>query len=273
MKTTLILLLAEIGLIVWPIVCLIALILIVRAIAKYLKRKDGMILLLALISLVSCRKETSSPAASPLSKQQIVKELGFTNATVLNEEVRQDALSFSSLQEAKEFFRRLENPNVASECLTYNWVTWDEATGRLYSVEFLGTVCSGGGSGEQWFSSDNLDLSGGPCEYGNVTLKRSVGWSGYITNFSYTKKPDGKYDVSNYDSNVTGFHLGIAWEHKTGNVDPELDADGNLLVTITGVLKYVVVIESVGTVFTQHKTHDIKYNPCTGAYSMKTRTL
>src|SRR5215204_2796335 len=210
-----------------------------------MKSKTLSIFCLFSICYLSCTKQSAS---SDQKANDIIRELGFKNYTLLKES---DApvISFSSLEEAKEYFRPFLRRDIISTNLKRDYRLVSKVDleyirhyirGRL-SLERL--TEDGEGSGPSYpdnggwvnpYDSEATNEDGSPCDYGNPTAKKWAGWAGHFASFSYTKNPNGSYTTSAFDSGIMGFTLGVSWDHGQGSAAPTLDANGFLEVTITG---------------------------------------
>ena len=244
---------------------------------KYLKTLSAIYLVFSLF--IGCKKDSSN---NTQKKREIIEQLGFKNYTIIDGSSN-GAIKFNSIEEAKEYFKPYLRTDIISTNLSLNYrlaakVNFDYILhyirGRL-SVERV--MEDGEGYGPSYpdnggwvvpYDSEATNEDGSPCDYGNPTAKKWAGWAGHFASFAYNKNQNGTYTTSEFDSGLMGFTLGVSWHHGQGSSTTTLDANGFLVVTVTGTQYYNIIVEDIGTVFQQHVKITVKINPCTGVYTM-----
>lgn len=227
----------------------------------------------------ACKKHVSDDHHQ---QKALIEELGFKTYTIMAAS-NTPAMSFTSIEEAKEYVKPFLRRDTITTNLKLNYrlapkVTLDYVMRYIRSRLSVERVTE---NGEGWgpsypdnggwvnpYDSEAIDEDGNPCEYGNPVAKKWVGWAGHFASFTYTRNPSGNYTTSGFDSGLMGLTIGVSWDHGQGSATPTLDANGMLVVTVTGTQNYNLIVEGIGTVFRQPVKITVKINPCTGVYSM-----
>jgi hypothetical protein len=86
--------------------------------------------------------------------------------------------------------------------------------------------------------------------------------NGHYVSFEFSWVNSG-YGISNVSSGLVGFTLGVSWSHL--NSSSFTSINGVIHYTIYGIQHYNIIVEGIGTLFSQATTITGYYQPCTGA--------
>jgi hypothetical protein len=236
---------------------------------------------------------------------QIVAQLGLNMGSITlhdsgNIKLSDGPLVFNSIAEAKAFFRPLkaiqgisyredgtsfkrqklinvlkyvrENANLIN-----SW-TDEYVLNAPYNIRHSTNSASSreGGGGcviedEPFRLTD--DGCGGGGQPGQPTpgladMTRWVLWSGYHLSFNYTFGATGTLTVTNVTTNLVGLTPGISWTTSNTQVFTNYPGSALIYFDVMGYQNYNIIVEGLGTIFTQ-KVHLIGiFNTNTGVYTI-----
>jgi hypothetical protein len=91
-------------------------------------------------------------------------------------------------------------------------------------------------------------------------------WLGYNVTFSVTDNGNGSYTISNIASNMVGLTVGFSWT--PGSSSYSSDPSGVVNFSVTGYTNYNIIVEGIGTIYTDPTTITGSYSIATGEYSI-----
>ncbi len=115
--------------------------------------------------------------------------------------------------------------------------------------------CEGGQGGSGCGNGSVLLTSGNM----SINLHLNVG-------FNYSSNDQGT-NASNFNSHLSGFTLGLSYEHLYSNYNV---SGSTISFTVDGVINYNLFVDGIGTIYTQNVRITGSYNPCTGQGSIQT---
>jgi len=95
------------------------------------------------------------------------------------------------------------------------------------------------------------------CTDGIATIRKTVGLTTYLITFNVK---DGT--ASSIKSELAGFTLGVSWTHLSSS--SRTLGNNEISITANALQHYNLVVEGIGTVYSQEVTLKGTYNPCTG---------
>lgn len=227
---------------------------------------------------ISCKKSEVDMGSN--LDVTLVKELGFDPAKLSFEKTHSlentKAVTFETKEEAKLYFKILRE-NLKSPYI--NNVSSKRAINTLFrpleyvkdkllkskngNVENTTPICN-----LPWYGDcglDEVDDGNGPTNYA-PSLNHWVAWTGYNVTFTWSSS-NGILTAANFNSGLIGFHLGVSWTHQNGTF---INYPNSALIyfTVNGLQHYNIIVEGVGTLFTQPVTITGVYNTNTGLYSI-----
>lgn len=250
----------KIMLIVWTIVCSAALVSLVVIILRFIKKnkmKKNILVILAFCSfLVSCQKEIST---APDDKYSIVEKIGFnlkTTSFVNTNNVSQIApLNFESVEKAKEYFKPiLEQLKIKPDfkkIISQNKLLSDSV--KIPYSPLLNVA-------------QPVDTT--------VTLQEVVVWTGYSATITIhvggNSSGGGIYSVipGSYSSGLIGLHPGVSWTANPGGSYVNYPNSALIYFTVTGWQNYNIIVQGLGTIYSEPVTLQGVYNMNTHAYTL-----
>lgn len=276
------------GMIIWTVLILVFIFWLIRLLIRKSKKNtpDSLVLFfLSSLILFGCEK------TNELDKgKKLINELEVKGAVVAKKSIA-SSISFDNIAEAKAYIKRFQpseaivkgnikrrkelKPHINIDFVK-KWIRDNDLNKRdLISIKSdYGSEDPGGGEyGDlsEWYNAyDSEDpeysQNSSPCDHGTPALNRWTLFSGRQVSFTYDKGPTGVYNVSQLSSSLIGLHLGVSWTHVNGSTT---QSNGMIHFTINGLQHYNIIIEGIGTIFTQPVKISGSFNPCTGAYTMK----
>lgn len=244
-------------LLIWTLTTIAALILIGVAIFKFIKKKKtrkNFLLLLSLgLFLMGCQKEFSSETKDP---KKIVEAIGFNLKSVDFENVSEASkltpLKFESIEQARNYFKpfidKLSTTTDFKLMIANNKQLWDSI--KIETLPLPNAV---------------------PPADSTVTLQEVVVWTGYQVSFTWhwgnNTSGGGPYSAFGFTSGLTGLHPGVSW---TPGIGSYVNYPNSALIyfTVTGTQHYNLLIEGIGTLYSQPVILSGIYNINTHAYSI-----
>jgi hypothetical protein len=228
------------------------------------------LLVVALSVLASCQKNVET-----INDSKLLVELGFEPKKILHlpyeKYERIPALSFDNLAQAKRYFKLM----LSNRRLTYNGNVWKKKKFKhdfdpqqyirlITEVNASASDCT-----EPYFENcgeSTIDDGTGGGGNQNPSLNYWYGWTGWNVTFSWSNTSSG-ITASNFSSSLIGFHPMSSWDHGSSSyfVYPN---SALIHYSVTGYQNYNIIMEGIGTVFTEVVTISGIYNTNTGAYTM-----
>lgn len=193
-----------------------------------------------MLVMFSCRKQDVQP--------QLISQLGFdVNKTIAGNSSTTPAMSFNSIEEAKTYLQTFKGRSISGNIR-------DQKLPESASLR----------------QPDIYDHEGPPEGGGgenNVVIIDWHGWAGYQATFTWNKDGNGLIQsVGNFSSSLVGFTLGVSWTHQNGSATYKGDV---ITYSINGIQNYNIIVEGIGTLFSQHVNISGTYNTKTGAFTVK----
>ena len=213
--------------------------------------------------LFSCQKQNTQP--------QLISQLGFdVSKTLTGNTVVTAAISFKSMEDAKAYFSALKgrtySGNVRNRYKLFATDTklFDILKRNDISVPLKLTVQTSGEEGpspapwEEDYGNDNY----------TTTITDWTGWCGYQIGFTWERNSAGMpTNIGGFSSGLVGFTLGVSWDQKTGSA--WTGGTETIHYSITGFQNYNIIVEGIGTIFSQSVTISGTYNTSTGAFTIQ----
>ncbi|MGJ1267339.1 hypothetical protein ACR78F_04555 [Sphingobacterium spiritivorum] len=203
-------------------------------------------------SLIGCQKNEVAPSSSRTEKENLIKDLGFQLSKVRIENSSantqdKNTLIFETKEEAKAYFSKLNKTqkHVISDrqillqdtLIQKNYITYAKA----------GTGGEGGGTDDP---DDGDPIGDGPPATANMQVW--VGFVGYDIGFTYQRDMQtGELIVNNVSSALIGMTLGVSWEQSNTNSFINYPNSTLIHFDIKGYRSYDLIVEGIGTIFTE----------------------
>ncbi|MEP6712331.1 MAG: hypothetical protein ABJA37_07950 [Ferruginibacter sp.] len=226
------------------------------------------------IFLNSCKKKDSE-ILNP--QAELLNELGFNIKNVRfeksNSNLVNTALKFENKEVAKLYFKTLfdHNKTPFQGNVGLKWTLRKDFDPIEYIKNKLNQKNNFGESSSQsclypWMDGcdPNQVVEDGPP--GVASFNQWIGWTGYNVNFTYNYS-GGTFVVTEPNSGLIGMHLGVSWEQGATSFT-NYPNSALIYFTIVGFQNYNIIVEGLGTVFTQTVTITGSYNTNTGAYTI-----
>lgn len=207
------------------------------------------------------------------TKKEYLKSLGVdvSKITIGGELNNKRSIVFESKESAIKFFELMGSKGLIYHGNTSNIKKYNDNFDIFSFLENDSIIETRSGGCPPWVlcagGEDDRDLgSGGNCAKGIVKV---VDWHiihGYSVSFSYEKGKGGNYKVKDLKSGLSGFHAGISWTHESSIVSI---VNGKIKFKVNGKQHYNIIVEGIGTVFSQDVVISGEYDPCTGNYKIK----
>ncbi len=110
--------------------------------------------------------------------------------------------------------------------------------------------------------------SNGGCNSGLVKLTDWYFVAGYTVSFNYKRDNNGNYNIGGLKSGLSGAHLWTSWTHENSMTSTVGD---KIIFKVNAKQHYNIMLEGIGTVFTQDVKILGEYDPCTGEYKMEVK--
>lgn len=224
----------------------------------------------------SCTKNSSDLAKQNL---ELLNELGFNTKNVIFENSNSHSatapISFDSKEEAKLYFKTInDHKGVFQGNKKLQWKLKNNFDPIVYIKEKIKEtkeIKDHNTSSSQnclypWMENCQLEEVEGDDPPGIASCNQWIAWTGYNVNFSYSYQ-GGSYVVSNPNSGLIGFHLGVSWDQGATNF-VNYPNSSLIYFNVIGYQHYNIIVEGLGTVFTQTVTITGTYNTNTGTYTM-----
>jgi hypothetical protein len=195
-----------------------------------------------ILALFSCQKE---------STHNLISDLGFDLSRVtLGNTVTTPAKSFKTLEEAREYIAAIK---PRGKIITG---TYDPATDTRLRT---------GITFRKPDTPPREDIPDAPVKVA-ASLNDWHLWTGYNVAFTWDVGIDGEISgFSDFNSGLIGFTLGTSWTHQSGYAN---EKDGIISFTIYGIQNYNIIVEGIGTLWSQTVTISGTYNTKTKQYTM-----
>ena len=129
----------------------------------------------------------------------------------------------------------------------------------------INSTASNNGNG---IADDFEDDSDRPDDSGTANMSSWTLWAGYQLSFNYKFNATGNISVSGVSSSLIGMHLGVSWEQSQTQSFTNYPGSTLIYFDVQGYQKYNIIVEGIGTVFTQEVHLTGVYNTKTGAYTL-----
>lgn len=196
--------------------------------------KTKLFTLIMIVLIFSCSKEENGISNSDIRTELGLKKQQLSIKEIDNIKKKTEPIYFNSIEEAKEFLD-----------ITSNDFEDTEIKPSENKVKIM--------------------FRQGPCDKKKGSAKLTTGNLSIYMYLNVTFNYDGK-EVSDMDSNISGFTLGLSYDHVSSNYS--VSSDNNINFTVQGIMNYNIVVEGIGTVFRQNVTLEGSYNPCNNSGSI-----
>ena len=196
--------------------------------------KTKLFTLIMIVLIFSCSKEENGISNSDIRTELGLKKQQLSIKEIDNIKKKTEPIYFNSIEEAKEFLD-----------ITSNDFEDTEIKPSENKVKIM--------------------FRQGPCDKKKGSAKLTTGNLSIYMYLNVTINYDGK-EVSDMDSNISGFTLGLSYDHVSSNYS--VSSDNNINFTVQGIMNYNIVVEGIGTVFRQNVTLEGSYNPCNNSGSI-----
>ena len=196
--------------------------------------KTKLFTLIMIVLIFSCSKEENGISNSDIRTELGLKKQQLSIKEIDNIKKKTEPIYFNSIEEAKEFLD-----------ITSNDFEDTEIKPSENKVKIM--------------------FRQGPCDKKKGSAKLTTGNLSIYMYLNVTFNYDGK-EVSDMDSNISGFTLGLSYDHVSSNYS--VSSDNNINFTVQGTMNYNIVVEGIGTVFRQNVTLEGSYNPCNNSGSI-----
>jgi len=230
---------------IWSLICISLLAFIILKIVKFIKfRKGKTIVFFFALFFVSCSKESAR-----IDQMNIAGQIGF-NLKTINKSPSVDSklepLVFKTMEEARIYFK----PFLERKSSVFKKDPVLDSTLQMKNSELMVAVAP----------SDST-----------VTLTEIYVISGYTVSFTWhtggNTSGGGNLSAFGFSSGLAGVTLGCSW---IGGTSSYINYPNSALIyfTSTGIQNYNIIVEGLGTVFSQPVVINGIYNTNTRGYSM-----
>lgn len=212
------------------------------------------------VLLFSCNKNNVQEI-SQNKQEKIISELGFNPGTVIQGQNSAKAISFKSIGDAKKYIDAFKGREYKGNI--------KKKPNRIVARELYSIVGNQATTNIAYPEKEPLEPSGfGPgVTGGSTSLNDWWLWTGYNVSFSWDNDQNGNItSINELSSGLVGFTLGVSWEQKT--TDYTLSGS-KVNFTVRGYQNYNLIVEGIGTVFSQPVKITGSYDIRSGAYTMK----
>lgn len=246
----------------------------------YVKRLISILAIVAAFLLPGCQKQINKQDGLAEKQKSLLRQIGFDLKSISlesNSAISKagDAIVFNSVEEAKAFFRpTITDRNVLHKGNIHKPIKIHRIKDVLLFVKKNALQINQSNNNEIAALAaktddpyNEEDLGSGSSD-GTADMNSWTLWSGYHLSFNYHKNAAGHISVDGVSSNLIGFTLGVSWTQS--NTQSFINYPNSALIhfDVMGYQHYNIIVEGVGTVFTQVVHLSGIYNTNTGAYDL-----
>lgn len=232
------------------------------------------------VFLFACKKDEKGQLYEINKQEILLKELGFdlSKVTIQTSVTKNNALIFGSIEEAKAFFKPFTNKKMISSNVNKlkniksneDLLSYIKEKALLINSQDIKTLQAnanagtGTGTDDPEDDSDIFDPPAGTADMSAWTL-----WTGYHLSFNFQTDAYGHISVTGVSSNLIGVHPGVSWEQSPTQFFVNYSNSAIIHFDVMGYQNYNIIVEDLGTVFTQSVHLVGEYNTKTGVYTLE----
>ncbi len=191
--------------------------------------KKNILITLVTFIIFSCNNEDIIQKNTELIEKLELKKINLTKNDIDNIKLSTKPIYFANIDEAKTFLNHVQN----------DFQKIGKEFEYLKRPSIIYSPCNKRGS--ILVSSKNMSI--------NLHLN---------VRFDYVANGE-KIDVRNIKSNLTGFTLGLSYEHESSSYSIE---NNKIRIKTFGIMNYNIFVEGIGTIYRQNVTIDLLVDPC-----------